>query len=185
MVARAPLREAARRRFGAFVGSRSKGGGDSAGPQEVDLDGVVEGRVETDGCGRVHGDVDRAQHPLPFIVETEAIGTDIAGDRGDPAGAHRGEVFARESTGGDGVGFECGAKPVEGVVAEDVPIDPVLCAATPGAHDQHQFAIGDGAEESFDECRAEKAGGARDRDPLAAEFLANHAPFLAHFSTNW
>ena len=59
------------------------------------------------------------------------------------------------------------AQSIERVVAEDLAGDAVAGAASSGAHDEHQLAVGHGAQESLDERGAEEAGRARDRDAFA------------------
>ena len=67
-----------------------------------------------------------------------------------------------------------------------------------GADEQHELAVGDGPEQALDERGAEEAGGAGDRDALAAQRLPDHAfariiralgscvsPVTAPFSTIW
>ena len=55
------------------------GGGDAGGPEEVDLHGLGERRVEGDGGGGVDDDVRRGQGGPPFVVEAQAVAADVTG----------------------------------------------------------------------------------------------------------
>ncbi len=72
------------------------------------------------------------------------------------------------------------AQAIEAVVAEDLAGDTVAGAAAPGAHDEHQLAVGHRAQEPLDERGAEEAGRARDRDAFAGKALPNQrtVPFV-------
>jgi hypothetical protein len=41
-------------------------------------------------------------------------------------------------------------------------------------NDEHEFAVGHGAQQAFDQCGTEEAGRPGDRDAFAGEALANH-----------
>ena len=60
------------------------GGGDPGGAEQVDLDGLGQGRVEGDGGGGVDDDVGPAQRVPPCFVESESVAPDVAGHGLDP-----------------------------------------------------------------------------------------------------
>ena len=100
------------------------------------------------------------------LVEAEAVGADVAGDRAHTARRHLVERRARPSV---------GAQAVEGVVAEDLPLDPLRGGgAAPGPHQQHQLAVRHLAEQPLDEGGADEAGRAGDGDALAGQRLGDH-----------
>ena len=94
----------------AGAGRRLDGGGDARGPQEVDLDGGVEGGVEGDGGGRVDDDVARGQDLPALVVEAEPVPAHVTGHRHQAAFDLVGEAVA-----------PLGSEPVEAVVADDLP----------------------------------------------------------------
>ena len=53
---------------------------------------------------------------------------------------------------------------VEGVVAEDVTLNPAGSAPSTGSNDEDQLAAGCGSQESFYESGAQKAGASGDGD---------------------
>ena len=183
-------REATRGWFGAGFSGDAECSGHPAGAEEVDLHGIVERRVEAHCGGGVHGDVDGAEEGESGIVEAEAVLADVAFHCEHSTVAHLVEGLAVETAGRDGVLLERITEPVEGVVLENVALHPVLGAAASRPHQQHEFAIGNRAQEAFDERGAEKAGRAGDGDPLAGQVLPDHATYLMTIvlpllSTNW
>ena len=137
--------------------------------QQVHLDGRVEWRLEADGRRRVHHNVGRREQTPVLRVETEPIDRDIAAHNIHPALDLGVEAIA-----------ELGTHPLEAVVAKDLAPGPLgRRGAPPGAHEQHQFAVGDRSEEPLDERRSEEARGTRYRHALAGKRLSYHASLLA------
>ena len=98
-------------------------------------------------------------------IESETIASDIAGHCGDAAGGHLGEPVLAELC----------AQSVEGVVLEDFAGEALLDGgASTGAHEQHELAVGDRAQESFEKVGAEEAGGAGHEQTLSGEGVSNH-----------
>jgi hypothetical protein len=144
---------------------------DAAGTEEVHLDRAVERRVEGDRGGRVDDDVAAGQRGPALVVEAEAVGADVAGDRGDPPGDLVVEPVA-----------QLPAQPVEGVVAEDLAPGPLGDArALARADQQHQLAPRHRPQQPLDQGGAEEPGAAGDGDALAVEGLGDHA----NLSTIW
>ncbi len=138
--------------------------GDARRPEQVDLDGRVERRVERDGRGRVDDDVARRPDGAVDVVQAEPVAGDIAGDRGDPAGHRRVEV-----------GAVLGAEAVEGVVLEDLLAGPLGGGrALAVADQQHEVAVGHAAQQSLDEGGADESGAAGDGDLLPGERRGDH-----------
>ena len=106
------------------------------------------------------------------VVEAEPVGADVAGDGRDPLGHQRGEAVLAVLL----------AEPVEGVVAEDLPLGPLLDGGPAArADEQHELAVGHAAQQPLDERGAEEAGAAGDGDALAGELLGDHGTL----STRW
>ena len=171
-------RKATRGGFGSGFGGDAECSGHPAGAEEVDLHGIVERRVEAHRGGGVHGDVDGAEECEPGVVKAEAVLTDVAFHCEHSTVAHLVEGLAVQTASCDGVLLERITESVEGVVLENVALHPVLGAAASWPHQQHEFAIGNRAQEAFDERSAEKAGRAGDGDPLAGQVLPDHATYL-------
>ena len=144
---------------------------DADGAEQVDLDGLVEWRVEADDRRRVDEEVAGGEGGAALFVEAEAVVGDVAGDCGDSPGGHLLE----------GVLAEFGAEAVEGVVVEDVTADAPFGASTPGPDDEDELAVRDGAEESFDEGGAEEASASGDGDAASGQRFGDHGPL----STRW
>ena len=140
--------------------------------EEVHLDGRVERRVERHGRGGVDDDGARGQGLAAGVVEGEPIRSDVARDRGDPLGNHRGEAVLAELL----------AQAVEGVVAEDLPLGALLDGgAAAGPDEQHELAAGDAPEQPLDQRGAEEPRAPRDRDARAVQPVRDHPPL----STIW
>jgi hypothetical protein len=132
--------------------------------QQVDLDGRVQRRVEAHGSRGVHDDVGRCECPPVIVAQAQPVDGDIAADNPHAALDLDVEVFTplRPET-------------VEAVVAEDLPARPVCGRRpAPGPDEQHQFALGDSAQQPFHERCAEEAGGARDRYAFARQGFSDH-----------
>ena len=98
-------------------------------------------------------------------VEAESVAAHVAGDCGDAAGRHLGEALLAQ----------LGAQAVEGVVLEDLAGQALLDGgAAAGAHEQHELAVGDASEQTFEEVGAEEAGGAGDEEASAGEGVSDH-----------
>ena len=136
-----------------------------ARPEEVDLDGRVEGRVERDGGRRVDHDVARGED-LPVVGrQAETVTTDIPADRHDALVGELPEAVTPVLL----------AEPVEGVVLQQLTLD-TLGSGRPlaVADEQHEAAVGDAAEQALDECRADEAGGPGDGDAFSSKRLGDH-----------
>src|SRR3546814_172305 len=100
----------------------------------------------------------------------------VAGDRCDPLGHQSGEAVLAVLL----------AQPVEGVVAEDLPLGPLLDGGAPARTDQQdELAAGHGAQKPLDERGAEEASAPGDRDALAVEALGDHAICLPSGRWRW
>ena len=143
--------------------------GDAGRPEQVDLDRPVERRVERNGGGRVNDDVGgRPDRPV-LAGEAEPVGADVAGHGVDATCGHLVERLGRV---GCGVGV---AQPVEGVVLQQLLLDPLRCGRALTVADQEdQFAPGHAAQKSLDERGADEPGRAGDGDALASERLGDH-----------
>ena len=116
-------------------------------------------------------DVATGQHRSPVVVESEAVGGHVAGDGRQPFGHHRFEPVT-----------ELLAEPVEAVVAENLPADPVsggLPAARTHQHDDP--AARHRPEQPLNQGGTQEAGGAGDGDALAGQAVSDHGPL----STIW
>ena len=119
-------------------------GHDATRAEEVHLDGGVERRVEGHGGRRVDHHGAGRQRGSPVLVEREAVGRDVAGDRGDP---RRDEV--REA-----LLAEVCSEAVERVVREDLPPGALLDGrALPGPDQQDELAARDAPQQPLDEGR--------------------------------
>ena len=113
---------------------------DPDGTQQVDLDCLIERRVEAHCGGRVDDGVARGQCDPTFVVQAEPVDGHVTSDRGHPARRHLGET----------VGAEFVSEGVEGVVAEDVAFNPAGSTPATGSNDEDQLAAGSRPQESFD-----------------------------------
>ena len=99
------------------------------------------------------------------VVQPEAVGADVAGDRRRPARGHRVEAVAAELA----------AQPVECVVLEDLPADPLVDARALARSDQqHEPAVGHAAQQPLDQRRADETRAPGDGDALARQLLGDH-----------
>ncbi len=134
---------------------RLDGGGDARGPQEVDLDGRVEGGVEGDRRRRVDDDVARRQDSPPLVVEIEAVVAHVSRHRDEPTPHLVGEAVA-----------PFGAQAVEAVVAHDLASGPLRRRQPAGgSYEHHDLAVGDRPQESLHHGCTEEPGGPRHQDP--------------------
>ena len=151
--------------------------GDAGRPEQVDLDGRVERRVERHRRRRMDDRVARPEHLAIGVGQGEAIAADVAADRRDPSRRQLGEAIATVLL----------AEPVEGVVLEQLALD-ALCRRRPlaVAHEQHQLTVGHGAEQALDQRRPDESGRPGDGDARSRERLSDHGlQVLARFSTKW
>ena len=134
------------------------------GPDQVDLDGGVEGGVEAHpGRGVDDGGAGGEQGPA-LVVEAEPVDRHVARDHRDPPGHLGVEAVA-----------QLGPQAAEGVVAEDLPLGPGGRGRPPPAPDeQDQLAVGHRAQQSLDQGRAQEPGGAGDADALPGQGLSDH-----------
>ena len=90
---------------------------------------------------------------------------DVAGDRVHAALGHLVEPGTAQRL----------AEAVEGVVAEDLPLDPLRGGGpAPGPHQQHQLAVRHLAQQALDEGGADEAGRPGDGDALAGQGFGDH-----------
>ena len=88
----------------------------------------------------------------------------VTGHDRDAAGADFVEVAA-----------PCAAQPLEGVVAEDLPLDTAVHVGTAAwPHQQHQLAVGDRAQQPFDESSAQESSCTGDGDALSGQRVGDH-----------
>ena len=112
---------------------------DPDGTQQVDLDCLIERRVEAHRGRRVDDGVTRGQRGSTVVVQAESVDGHVAGHSGHPARGHLGETVRAELV----------SEGVEGVVAEDVAFNPTGGAPATGSNDEDQLAAGGGSQESF------------------------------------
>ncbi len=116
--------------------------------EQIDLDRVVDRRVERHGRRRVDHDVAGGQGRTAGVVEAEAVGADVAGDHRQPLGHVLVEAVAEQ-----------GSQVFERVVAEDLPLHSLLGrGAAAGSDEQDERAVGHRSEQSLDDGGAEEAG---------------------------
>ncbi len=140
--------------------------GDAHRSEHVDFDRAVERGVERDRGRRVNDSVARGQRGAAFVVEAEAIGTDVARNGPHSASGHLGEaLFA-----------QVGAQPVEGVVLQDLALHPLVDRrALARADEQHDLAVRHRPQQALEHGGAQEAGGAGEEEPLASQRFTNHA----------
>lgn len=117
-------------------------------------------------------DVARCEGCEPFSIQAQVVACDVAGHGGDPTCGHLGEA----------VGSQLRTQVVEGVVAKDVAFDASIGSATAGSDDQHQLAVGSGAEQAFDQCGAQEASASRYRDAAPCQILGYHTALYTRWS---
>jgi hypothetical protein len=137
-------------------------------PHEVNFGGTIEGLVEGHSGGAVDDDVAGSEEVPAGVVEPKPFLGDVASNSEDSLGGHLDKAIFAEVL----------SETVEGVVLENVSLDPLLCGATPGAHDEHKLAVGDPAEEAFYEGCPQKTGRAGDGYAFALERLPDHPSVL-------
>ena len=142
---------------------RHRGRRHPRGPEEIDLDGSVEWRVEAHRCRRVDHDVAIGEFLEPVAVEAEAVGSHVAGDRRYPR---------------DHVGIEplpvLLAEPVEAVVLHDLLGGPLHGGGTAaGSDEEHDLTVGDGPQEALDQGSPQEAGGTGDEEAFAGQGVAD------------
>ena len=133
--------------------------------EQVDLHGVVEGRVEVHGGRRVDHGVAAGQQGPALVVESEPVGAHVPGEGFDPPGRHLVVGLGRARAGRVATGLL--AEPVEGVVAQHVALHPRGRAPPTRAHQQHQLAVGHATQQTLGERGPQKPGRAGDGDALA------------------
>ena len=144
-----------------------QGGSNPRRPEEVDVYGGVEGRIEVNSGGRMdHGRTTRKKFSAS-IVQAEAVNTDIAGYREDPPGCLFGEARA-----------ELLAEAVEAVIAEHVPVHALLGPSPAGAYEEHDLGLRQAAQHPLGQGGAQEARCAGDRDAATGERLSEHPSCL-------
>ena len=140
--------------------------GDAHRPEHVDFDRAVERGVERDRGRRMEHGVARRQRGAAFVIESEPIGADVAGNGPDTPGRHLGEaLFA-----------QVGAQPVEGVVLQDLPLHSLVDRRTLARPDeQDDLAVRHRSQQALEHGGAQEAGGAGEEEPLASQRFTNHA----------
>ena len=108
-------------------------------------------------------DVTGGEDLTGIIVQSEPVGPHVAGDRRHP-GCHLGvEPVA--------VGL---AEAIEAVVLEDLTGGPLHGARAPaGADQEHDLAVGDGAQQPLHQGGSQEAGGTGDKESLAGEGVSD------------
>jgi hypothetical protein len=118
----------------------------------------------------VDDDVTLGEDGSVALGEAEAVGSHVAGDDGEAPVDHVVEGFGPA---------ELDAKPVEGVVADDLALDPLgRRRAAPAPHEHDDLAVRHRPEQPLDDGRAQEAGGAGDGDALAGQCLGDHGQLL-------
>ncbi len=150
------------------MGADAEGGEglhDAGGAEQVHLDSGVQWRVERHRGGRVDDDVAEGESGAARVVEGQAIGAHVAADGVDPLSHHVGEAVLAV----------LGAQPIEGVVAEDLPLGPLLHGGpATRADEQDELAAGHAAQQPLDQGRAEEPRAPGDGDALAVQALRDH-----------
>ena len=143
---------------GQFAGGH-EGPGHPGRPQEVDLHGRVQGGVEADRGGRVDHHVAAGQGVEPGGVQTEPVGGHVAGHRAHPGVHLVVEPVAQLLT-----------QAVEAVVLQDLLGRPLTGRGPPaGADQQDDPAVGDAAQDAFDQGGPQEPGGAGDEEAPARQ----------------
>jgi hypothetical protein len=95
----------------------------------------------------------------------QPVPADVAGHGADALGGHGREAVLAELV----------AQHVEGVVLEDLALDP-LGDGGPLArtHEEHDGAVGHAAQQTFQQVGAEEPGRAGDEDALVGQRFTNH-----------
>jgi hypothetical protein len=98
-------------------------------------------------------------------VESETVASDIASHGRDAPGGHLGEALFAEFR----------PQTIEGIVLEDLSGQALLNRGpAAGAHEQHEFTVGDRPQEAFEQVGAQEAGGASDEEAFAGEGVSDH-----------
>jgi len=144
---------------------------DSGCAEEVHLNSKVDRCIEADRGSAVYHSVARRYERPTSVVESEAVGADVACDHVHPL------IDLLPERLGSGLAVtisQFGHPTVEDVVAEDFSTGSVSDgAAFAGADQKHEFTVGNAAHQALHQCRAEKAGCARDGDSLPGQLLRN------------
>ena len=144
--------------------------GHAAWAQQVHLDGGIERGFKAHRRGRVDHRLAAIQHLTAGLVKAEAVNADITCDRTE-APSH---LVVEPIT-------ELPSKPVEAVVAKNLPADALVHTPSAGSDDRDDLAIRDGAKQPFNQGGPEKARRARHGDALTSQDLSDHP----QLSTIW
>jgi hypothetical protein len=99
----------------------------------------------------------------PVGVQAQAVGGHVAGHRGDTGGHRPVEPVAQLL-----------AQAVEAVVLQDLLGGPLhRRGPSAGADEQDDLAVGDAAQEAFDQCGTEEPGGAGDEETPTGQGVAD------------
>ena len=148
---------------------------DTHGAEQVDLDRAVERRVERDAGRRVDDDVARREGPTIVGGESESVGAHVTAHDADTRRDSCIELIA-----------PFGAQSIERVVLHDLASHAFGGRGSfPVANEQHERAIGNRAEQSFDEGRTHETGCTGDADATAGQGGGDHDTVLAPLSTKW
>ena len=133
------------------------------GPSRLISTALSRGESNDDGGRGVDDDVAGGERGAVGVVEPEPVGADVAGDRWRRAGRPSPRT-ARSLA-------ELGAEAVEGVVLEDLPLDPLRrpSCACPARTSSTSSQSGHAAQQPLDQRGADEAGAAGDGDALASE----------------
>ena len=146
--------------------------------EQVHLDRVVDRRVERHRRRGVDDDLARGERLAPRVVEPEPVGAHVTADHCDPARDLLVEAVTEDRS-----------QRVERVVADDLALHALRRGRAPTrADEEHEGAVGHGAQEPLHDCGAEEPGGSGDGDAPAGEGLLDHRHQylpIGRPSTNW
>ena len=143
--------------------------GDAGGAEQIDLDRRRQRRIERHRGGGVDHDVGGGEGRPIGVAQAEPIGADVAGDGRDPPLGHRLEGLAAIGT------VVRRPQAIEGVVLEQFLLRPCRRRrALAVANEQDQLAVGNAAQQPFDESGADETGPPGDGDALACERFSDH-----------
>ena len=118
-----------------------------------------------------HG-VTGGENRATLFVKPEALVGDVAGYCRYPVGGHLVEGLVPEVL----------PEAIEGVVAEDVPVDPALGPPPARSDDENEVAVGHGAQQSLHQGCAEEACAARDGNAAPSQGFSNHDTLFTRWS---
>ncbi len=132
--------------------------------EQVHLDCVVDRRVERHRRRGVDDDLAGGECLATRVVEPESVGAHVTADHCDPARDLLVEAVTEDRS-----------QRVERVVADDLALHALRRGrAATRADEEHEGAVGHGAQEPLHDCGAEEPGGSGDGDAPAGEGLLDH-----------